>query len=283
MKHAWKVLLLLLALALLGARGITGSTELPFGLGISMRMFSGFSHVHKFGFSTDIDNVEKTVYQGQDFGGGVRVFTNMGSTPFTLMVSSDNASDAELDLRVQGIDADYDEVDVEVTLGPGGIEFVQVGKTLDWRRVNRAFLYHMTPLTGTVYFHKDTTDGDADGVPDTPLTDIITVIDGSENQTLQSAYSVPDGYAGYLHQWCVSNLGTGGDNPTSFRLRATDFGLGDRVQSLHSVADDDHFCEFIDPPLWFAARADIELTAISTGAAANQDVSGTFTMILAPE
>ena len=271
-----------LALMLLG--GQSGRvTTMPIQYEIAAGYLAGYDTVHKFGFHTDIDNTEETVHEAANFPaltqGPPRII--LDTTGFTLFISSDNGADTE-DIRVMGLDASWDAVTVDVTLA--GLTYTQVGTSSNWLRVNRAFNIGTNDLQGVIYLHDDAVDGGADGIPDIPATQIRAVINAGENQTLQGAYTIPDGFMGLLTEWCSSALSTSGTtNPITTRLRLTQQGGVSRIQERFGVGNPDSFCHTNDPPEAYSARDALEITAISTGAASNVDTSATFHLVLIPE
>lgn len=270
----------LVFLALTLTAGQTGRvTTMPIQYEAAAGYLVGFGTMHKFGFHDDVDNAEETVYEGPVFSGPNRII--LDTTGFTLYISSDNGADTE-DIRVEGLDASWDAVSVDVTLA--GLTFTQVGTASNWMRVNRAYNIGTNDLAGVVYLHIDGTDGNADGIPDTPATDIRTVINAGENQTLQAVYTIPDGFVGLLTEWCASALSTSGTtNPITARLRLTRQGAVSRIQERFGVGNPDSFCHRNDPPEAYNARDALEITAVSTGAASNVDASATFHLLLIPD
>jgi hypothetical protein len=149
-------------------------------------------------------------------------------------------------------------------------------------RVNRAYNTGSTDLAGVVYLHTDDVDAAvADGIPDIPSTQVRTIINAAENQTLQAAYTIPDGRAGFLKQWCVSALTTSGTtNALTARLRLTRQGGVGRVQSRMAISNPGTFCHEMDPPSSYQERDALEVTVVSTGAASNVDAAAMFDLML---
>jgi hypothetical protein len=235
--------------------------------------------MNKFGNNADIDNVESSVWQGPDFAGPERCPAD--TTAFTLYISSDAAGDTEI-ISVSGLDGSWDAQTVEVTLA--GLAFTKVGATSGWMRINRAYNMGTTALVGTVYLHIDSVDAAvADGIPDTPGTDIKTIVNVGEDQTLQACYTIPDGFDGYLTNFCASALAGGAGNPVTFRLRHYgNQGPVNRTQTKWTLANGSRQCQVFDPPVKHEARHMLEITGISTGAASNAATSGTFDLFLRP-
>lgn len=275
-------LLVLASLILLGVSTVKWDTRrwLDSGYTISSPDY-GYGRVYKFGFHTDIDNTEESVWEGASFpsltDGPPRC--PQDTSAFTLNISSDNAGDTGV-IRVEGVDAGWDAVSVDVTLA--GVTFTQVGTATNWLRINRAFNMGTTDLAGVVYLHTDDVDTGGDGEPDLPATQTKAVINGGENQTLQACYTVPDNWEAYLSSISLSALTGGAGDPVDFRLRHSSFGGIARVQTLHGLGSGSTLTETFDPPLPYPARSFLEITATSSGAASNGNVSGTFNLALFP-
>ena len=234
-------------------------------------------YILKFGANDDIDNVETSVWEGNDAAGPERC--PIDTTAFTLNISSDNAGDTE-PIVVQGLDANWDPVQVTVTLA--GLTYTQVGTASNWMRINRAYNAGSTSLAGTVYLHIDAVDGGADGVPDTPSTDIKTVVMATENQTLQSCYTIPDGYVAYVESFCASNLGGGGADPITARIRSIASDGVYRTRTKFYLAAGSDRCESMGEAVRIPARTMIEMTGVSSGAGSNQNATANFLIHLLP-
>lgn len=235
--------------------------------------------VQKFGFNDAVADTEESIWEGNDHSSGP-VRCPLDTSAFTLYISSDNGADTE-DMTVQGLDANWDSISVDVTLA--GITFTQVGDDTNWMRVNRAFNAGTSDLVGVVYLHKDATDGNADGIPDTPSTDIITIVNAGENQTLQSCFTVPDGVTALMTDWCYSLLGgSGATQDYIIRLRVTPESGVSQSRQKFSNTEPDSLCRILNPPIVFSARDLIEVTAIRTTGNAAGDVSGHYGLVLWP-
>jgi hypothetical protein len=251
---------------------------------------SGLTAVSKFGANLDVDANEETIYQGEDLvaGSPLRIFTNQAAA-YDLYISSSANADATLTIVVEGVDDEWAAASATVTLVAGGgpgtaTTAVPSGSTSDqWLRVNRAYNTGSSDLAGIVFLHTST-DAGADGIPDTPASEMITGIAIGENQTLQAAFTVPDGFRGAVTQVCASVLATSGTTTAAtMRLRARLVqGQILRTQSVSALTRGATACRNLKPYLSYAARTDLEMTAISTGAA-NLVISGQFGIVLLPE
>jgi hypothetical protein len=249
--------------------------------------FKGTVTVNKFGRNADSDAQEESVWDGNDLGGPIRCFDVIGTTAVALYLSSDDENDASdnnaVTVTVEYLDANWDPQSLDVALGAasaGGTVFAQIGSGTIMR-INRMYVTSSTAPAGNIYAGIDDVDGNADGIPDTILTDLVAGISIGENQTLQACYTVPNNFTALLTQYCTTNVTTAGNRTAVFRLRKSVEGAASRVQELLDLADTVYQCTTHNPPVVFAEKTDIELTATASGADAS--TSGTFDLIIVPE
>lgn len=241
--------------------------------------------VNKFGHNQDSDTTADSVSDVSDFGGPIRCFTVPGSTAAALYLSSDDENDGSdndgISITVEYINASYESKSVDVALGAasaGGTVFVQIGsETIFW--INRMYPTS-TASSGNIYAGIDSTDGNADGIPDTPLTDLVSVIDLVEQQTMSACYMIPDNFDGLLYQFTVSNVDVAANAAATFRLvRTVEFGASRTVEPVHIA---EKVTENIEHtlPIRFTEKTAIEIT--NTSSANNATVTGTFDLLLIP-
>ena len=269
-----------LLLAIIG----TGYTNMSLDIGIgnvaALEHFGvGIEGDNKFGGNEDVGTSEESLWDADDLptsgAGPARCFVNIGGTAAALFISSDDENDAAGTITVQALDSTGAAITVLATLGSasaGGTVFAQIGGA-DLLRINR--MQATSVIVGNIYAHLDSTDGNADGIPDTPATDIVSVITAGENQTLQACRTVPLGFTELLTQFCTSNISTAGNRSMVFRLRRSEIsGVAVTTEKV-SAADGVHQCTpHTFPPIVFAELTDIELTTVASGA--NAKASGTF-------
>ena len=286
-----------IALVLLGAHSARVSTDgilLPFNYAAAAgylnvddgreHPFDGTVTVNKFGRNADSDTSEDSIWDGSDLGGPIRCFDVIGTTAAALYISSDHEDDATLEVTVEYLDANWDTQTLDVALGAvangTATEFVQIGSGTIMR-VNRAYATS-TALTGNVYIHIDSVDAAAkDGIPDTVLTDYVAGIVAGENQTLQACYTVPNDFSALLTQYCTTNINTAANAVATFRLRRSAEGAASRVAEIIEMSESVYQCTPHDPPVMFAEKTDIELTAVMSQN--NASATGTFDLVLIPE
>lgn len=132
---------------------------------------SGYSHINKFGYSNDISSLS-TIWDGSN------IYTYSSSAGAVTATSSSSDDDGAV-IEIQGLDANYNLVTYDLTLGSTGANLL---------RIFRARL--KTPATG-----------------ETSNVGIISInIAGSlrakilagNGQTLMAVYTIPAGKTGYL-------------------------------------------------------------------------------------
>lgn len=153
--------------------------RLPHGfLGVAARHYDGLSHIHKFGAvpamsqneTGTIWDVDDTEYPWASF-----------ASASTLTVDRASASDADKQVYIEGLDADYNVINETVTL----TNATGNATTKSFIRVYRAYM-----VNGSV-----TNVGNIDiKVSST----VVARITAGKGQTLMAVYTVPAGYTGYI-------------------------------------------------------------------------------------
>jgi hypothetical protein len=263
---------------------ILGATAETLAEAVALGKIPGAYVVNKFGYNGALTaaGTEESIWDADDLpttaDGPVRCNANT-ATAKAAFISSDDEADAAVTVQIEWLDASYVLHNDLVTLGADnqatGTEYVAIGTVL---RINRAYAVSAA-LAGNVYIHIDAVDAATkDGEPDSPATQTLAVITAGENQTLQACYTVPAGFNALLVSTCVSNLGIGTPAVT-FRERISVDGGPPRTQEKLSMADELTVCKVVDPPMFYAAKTDIEMT----GDATTQSAGATFGLILIPE
>jgi hypothetical protein len=286
MKRLYVLLLVVLLLPLTGAErdirtpskhahGAIQDERLTLGELVELGRIPGAYSVHKFGYNADVDTTEESVWDGNDAGGPGRCFTVL-TTAQALYLSSASASDnTTKSVVIDGLDANYERVQSAVTLN--GLGFVAAGT---WLRVNRMYMVGGANV-GRIYLHTDDADAAvADGIPDSPSTQIVATITAGESQTLQSCYTVPAGFTAYIAAQCITNAGTGGANSITFRGRVSTTGAEPRrVQFKITLGQNNAECREVHPMATLPEKTDFEITASNS---TSQAASGFFDMLLIP-
>ena len=245
----------------------------PFFLQVGRGQIQGHTHVHKYGFNGSVGTGDDTIW----FQQGSYTWS---SAAVKLKISSSSTDDdgspvgsGALTVTVQGLDANYDEVEETVTMdGTTPVETTQT-----FLRTHRMFVATAgTGLTNAgVIYAADT--GDAyttPGVPDT-ATGIRSTIGAGEGQTLQAFYTVPAGYTAYLLQVAAGSVN--GTNATTITLRTRAEGGAFRTKDKFIVFKDMITVGY-PVPVAIAEKTDIEMKG--DAAASTTDVAANFDLIL---
>ena len=82
----------------------------PYFLQVSRGLIAGHKRVFKFGYNGDIDDSEETIW---DVGG---LYAYPASAVTMTATSSSGATDEDVEVTIQGVDASYNELSETVTL-----------------------------------------------------------------------------------------------------------------------------------------------------------------------
>lgn len=214
--------------------------RLPHGfLGIAANHYDGISHIHKFGAvpamsqsqSGTIWDVNDTNYPWASFASASTVTVDRAST-----------SDADKQVFIQGLDADYNVVSDTVTL----TNATGNASTVAFIRVFRAFM----------------TNGSATNVGNVDIkvsSTIVARITAGKGQTLMAVYTIPAGYTGYLLKGvatCQSNADGTGDMYIRYFGQAAF-----RVGHSFEVSGGGEYTYDFRVPLQIPQKSDIDIRA----------------------
>ena len=225
----------------------------PFELQVARGQITWHNRLLKFGSNPSINETEETIWEN----GGLYVYPSSALT--LTATSSVGATDSGIELRVSGLDADYNEITDNIVLSGSGTATT----TKQFFRVNRAFVTGSKGITGIVSF---TNNG----------TTYATL--NSDNQTLMALWTVPAGYTAYITQTDVTVLTEANNKFGTVRLVTRLPGSVFRTQDLFSAQNSNVTREF-SVPLPIPEKTDIEFRAIASSANANLRVSATFESI----
>jgi len=238
-----------------------------FYLQIARGQIPGHSVIHKFGRNPNVGGVPETIWEQ----GGVYTYLTVASTIYVYGADAQDGADGTgaLTVTVQGLDADYNEIDETLTVD-GAVS------TKSFLRVYRAFVASAGSL--------QTNKGDiiistgASGTG-TVLAKIATIGTGTvygQGQTNLALYTIPAGKTGFLTNW---NVGVGAYNDSvtaSLYTREVGNGLIFRTRDIMDVPGGIH-PRIYQVPFTLPEKTDIEVRAIaSTGTT----MSSTFDIIL---
>lgn len=248
------------------ARIIDTETQIARGL------LDGFSIVNKFGYNPDVD----TGTVPEDVWGGSGVYTGFpASASETITAVSTSANDTLAGtgaqrIRVIGLDTNYNVLSEDINLNglTGGVSVNQ------FRRVHTAFVIQAGSgqvNAGAITIRHTTT-----------TTNVFLVMDIGRNQTNSSAYTVPDGFTGYMRRLMisprvVSSLGAGGLMQGGIWTQQNGFPF--RLRRPFLVASNAEYIDEIYGGLAFPSRSDliIRVTSVSDN---NAQITAAYDLLL---
>ena len=230
-----------------------GTSE-PFELQIARGQIPGHYRVHKFGFNPLVNELEETIW---DVGG---IYAYPSSAAKMTATSTDGANDEDVQVTIQGLDADYNPLSETVALDGTG-----VGETNGFfLRVFRAFIEGSQQPSGTVNITNSST--------------TYARISLGENQTLMTVWTVPAGYTAYLLQKDVTCLTEANNKFGTIRLITRKPGGVFRTHDKFAVHNA-HTEIAYSIPLPLAEKTDIEVRAIGSSSNSALHVSAALDIV----
>jgi hypothetical protein len=201
-----------------------------------------------------VNEIEETIW---DVGG---IYAYPSSAAKMTATSTDGANDEDVQVTIQGLDADYNPLSETVALDGTG-----VGETNGFfLRVSRAFIEGSQQPSGTVNITNSST--------------TYARISLGENQTLMTVWTVPAGYTAYLFQKDVTCLTEANNKFGTIRLISRKpsgvFRTHDKfaVQNAHTEIS-------YSTPLPFTEKTDIEVRAIGSSSNSALHVSAALDIV----
>ena len=231
--------------------GITSYPEIiiegtPFDLQVSRGDVFGHEALFKFGFNSDINGTEETIWtQGGNYP--------WPTAAFTAYIVSDDAADTSAGtgartVTVQGLDENYVFQSVDVALY--GTTEVQVGDANGWLRVFRAFVLTAGSAgTAAGTLHVQTTGGG---------TVYANLSNG--NQTQMALYTVPAGKTLFLDDINFTAAISQANNYAVVSFSAREFGGIFRKKYVNTLQSNQLIAKF-EYPLRFPEKTDMECRA----------------------
>lgn len=240
----------------IGGSNITGD----FYLELSKGNIPGHSGINKFGHHHSVGTTQEVIWPL----GGIMEYSTIADI---TGISSTNDLDTQ-NVIIQGLDSNWLEVDVPVTLN--GQTEVVLGTSLI--RINRVYNDDNTDFAGNIYVYTSAATVTA-GIP-SPISTARAYVEGNDNITLQCIYTVPANKTGYL-VFGKASVSSGKDVVLKFYGRA--FG---KVFTTRHVIDvySNTYDYFFKLPLSISEKSDIELRAKSS--ASGTEVSAAFDIVL---
>lgn len=239
----------------------------PFELQVSRNQIQGHRNVTVFGFNSDVDTSQVSVWP-------LPSLIPFPSAALQMTVSSTSANDTSAGtgartIVVQGLDANYNEVTETVTLNGQ----TAVTMTASLLRVNYAFVATAgsgNSAAGDIYIGTGVVTA---GVPATTYN----IIKFDYNDTTTGSYTVPAGYTAYISQGLFSSGQASGSTQVQGRLVVRGTNNIRRTAALTTLNNGvaNYVFEY---PLAVPEKTTIEATAI--GSANNNGVSSLFILVL---
>lgn len=232
-----------------------GTSE-PFELQISRGQIPGHSFVHIIGEVPAMSqNEDGTVWDVNDTNYPWSAFDTAG----TLTVDRASASDADKNVILSGLDADYNSLTETVTL----TNATGNATTNSFKRLFSARMNGTSTNVGAITIKKGAT--------------VVGQINAAVGQTLMSIYTVPAGYTAYITQG-VMTVRSGADATGTFFVRP----FGDRFTIGHrfEVASSEYVYAFTCP---FKAPEKTDIDVRATVRSNNALITAAYDMILIKE
>lgn len=227
----------------------------PFELQVSRNQIPYHKRVFKFGFNSDVDGTEETIWDV----GGIYVYPS-SAVAMTATTTAGTASDDNgVLVTIEGLDTDYNEVSEEVTLAGAGTATT----TQTFLRVYRAFVSGSQEPTGTINIANGGT--------------TYARITLGVNQTLMALWTVPAGYTAYINH---INIATGTTNANQYitaSFVSREINKVFKTQLKQSIGSGSVADFVIEYPLPFEEKTDLEVRAVSSGS--NNLVSADFSIL----
>ncbi len=241
-----------------------GTTE-PFELQVSRGQITAHYPLFKFGFVEDVDDALETVWDG----GGLYSYI---PTATVLKVSSTSTADTSAGtgartVHLYGLDADYKEIEEDVTLNGQ----TAVNTTNTFIRIFRACVTSAGSggeNAGTIHAGTGTV------TTGTPANSYLQ-IKPSNNQTLMSVWTVPAGHTLYVTQTDITVATTQNAKYATVSLVARSYGEVFQVKEKFLIDVASVNIRY-DYPLKFEEKTDIEFRIIGNSAAADIHASAAF-------
>lgn len=242
----------------------------PYELQVSKGQVAGATALYKFGYNSDINGTEETVWSP----GGDVVWP---AAAFTAFISSSSTADTSAGtgaqtVTIEGLDENY--ATQSVTVDMNGQTQVQVGDASGWIRINRAFVVTAGSggtAAGTVYIAAT---GVSSGVPTGTIYASIT--DG--NQTQMAVYTVPASHTLYLDDLIFTAAISQANNYATVKLNTRDFGSNVFRTKFINVLQSNELVIDFEFPLAIPEKTDIECRAVTSNT--NNQIGASFQGVL---
>ena len=233
----------------------TGKHE-PWELQVSREQIAFHQALYKFGYNPDINGTEETIWTQ----GGIYPYPTSAAQ---LYVSSSSTADTNggtgaNSVKIIGLDANYNEVEEDITLKGQTQKIAQTS----WLRVYRMYITLAGSggaAAGTIYLANT---GASAGVPTGTVYASILLGAG---QTEMAVYTVPAGHTLYLDDINFTAAVSLANSDIQVRFLQRDFGTNVFREQLRVVLQSNTFIDKFNYPLRIPEKTDIEARGLSVG------------------
>jgi hypothetical protein len=226
----------------------------PYFLQVSRGLIAGHKRVFKFGYNGLIQNVEETIW---DVGG---LYAYPSSAVTMTATSSSGATDEDVQVTIQGLDASYNELSETVTLNASGTATT----TGSFLRVYRAFVASGTASAGNITIANGGT--------------TYAYVSSADQQTLMALWTVPAGYTAYLFQTDVTAFTEQNNKFATVQIQTRELNGVFRTRDKFAIVENSHRQEYV-APIPIPEKTDIRIRAIASSSNADLEVSAGFDII----
>ena len=231
-----------------------GVGSFPYYLQVSRGLIDGHKRVLKFGYNAEIQNVEETIW---DVGG---LYAYPASAVTMTATSSSGATDEDVEVTIQGVDASYNELSETVTLNASGTATT----TGSFLRVYRAYVSGDTASAGNITI--------ANGGTTYAYASV------ADQQTLMAVWTVPAGYTAYLFQLDTTVFTIQNNKVATIRMLTREFNGVLRTQNKFDLFQGSYHQD-ITCPQPIPEKTDIEFRAIADSSNADLRVAAAFDIL----
>jgi hypothetical protein len=224
--------------------------DLPYGISVQKGIVDNFSGIQKFGYNASVGSSFETIWTD---GSNLYVYP---TTATTAVATSSSTDDNGSTVHVFGLDENFDLADEVITVGGSA-------STTTFIRMHRAFV--ASANTGVVNVGNITVTVDSK---------TVAYISAGYGQTLQSIYTIPRNYRGYLMSF---DIGNSKDVELEAKIMARPInGNTFQTKAFQTIRGGAFRKEYLIPEV-FTEKTDIEMRA---KASATSSVSGGFELLL---
>ena len=227
--------------------------SVPFGLRVQKGQLNDWTAINKFGYNAAVGATEETIWSP---GGNITYISTAGTAAVT---SSNTGADNGGTVKVDGLDANYNEVSETITIGQTG--------TQAFFRVHRATL--VTANTGT---------SNSGNITVTVDSQTAAYIPSGYAQSLQCNYTVPAGHTAYLMQVDIGVDEKEKPIHTVIKTRDNTVTNAAFQTKLYMVIESNWVTQPLQVPNVIDEKTDIELRASSPDG--TLEVSGGFELVI---